>query len=184
MRIPFARTSAETNLFMELNPCSCGNGAFPGRQLPWGISVLEVSRQLTVRYDWDCPGCGTHREFDFRTPKDPEPFPRPGEQFRWGDGTTPSELLDPGEWMLVADRYAGSVRLTDPDRRVHCAMAAAAVDEVLLFVKRRLVGAHAVPRSAFWTPVGKARYEEMPFLFERPMLEVTRDTYRNLANEP
>src|SRR5690349_10970349 len=104
MRIPFARTSAETQLFLDLNRCPCGDGNFPGRGLPWSAAVLEVGPENTVRHDWVCPGCGQHRAYCFRTPAEPEPFPRAGDSFRWGDGVTPSELLDPGQWMIVADR--------------------------------------------------------------------------------
>jgi hypothetical protein len=169
MRIPLARTTVETHLFLALTPCSCGNGDFPGRGLPWSASVLDVGAQNTVRYDWDCPGCGRRRQYSFRTPGEPEPFPREGETFRWGDGATPSELLDPGQWMLVAERYA------DEDAR----RAAAAVDEILLFVKWRLLGGWSVPRSAFRTAAGRARHRRTPRDFSRDRLEIARDGYRD-----
>ncbi|WIM99012.1 hypothetical protein ACTOB_002641 [Actinoplanes oblitus] len=169
MRIPLARTSTETTLFLELSPCACGNGEFPGRGLPWSATVLDVGEENTLRYDWSCPGCGRYREYSFRTPGEPEPFPRQGEIFRWGDGVTPSQLLDPGQWMLVADRFA------EQDR----ARAAAAVDEVLLFVRRRMLGSWAVPRSAFRTAAGRARYRRDPREFTRDRLEIARDGYRD-----
>ncbi|BCJ46590.1 hypothetical protein GCM10010168_38870 [Actinoplanes ianthinogenes] len=170
MRIPFARTSAETTLFLELSPCSCGNGEFPGRGLPWSASVLAVGAENTLRYDWDCPGCGRYRQYLFRAPREPEPFPRAGEMFRWGDGATPSQLLDPGQWMLVADRYA----------RTDGVRAAAAVDEVLLFVRKRMLGGGwSVPRSAFRTAAGRARYRRAPREFTRDRLESARNGYRD-----
>ncbi|WP_067686177.1 hypothetical protein [Actinoplanes awajinensis] len=168
MRIPFARTSAETTLFLAFHPCPCGDGSFPGRGLPWSASVLDVGRENTVRYDWACPGCGHPREYRFRTPGEPEPFPRTGDIFRWGDGCTPSQLLDPGQWMLVADRYAAE----------DLAKAAAALDEVLLFVTRRMLGRYAVPRSAFRTEAGRARYRTGRSAFEKHRLESARDGYR------
>jgi hypothetical protein len=170
MRIPLARTSAETRLFLLLHPCACGDCDFPGRGLPWSTSVLAVGEQNVVRYAWDCPGCGRRREYDFRTPAEPAPFTHAGESFRWGDGVTPSELLDPGQWMLVADRYA-----TEDGAR-----AAAAVDEVLLFVRRGSIrrGRYAVPRSAFRTRAGRARYRRDRGEFSRDRLESARDGFR------
>ncbi|GAA4602535.1 hypothetical protein BJY16_004282 [Actinoplanes octamycinicus] len=169
MRIPFARTSAETTLFLQFARCPCGNGDFPGHGLPWSAAVLAVGEQNTLRYDWDCPGCGRYREYSFRTPGVPEPFPRAGEIFRWGDGVTPSQLLDPGQWMVVADRYA------DRDG----ARAAAAVDEVLLFVRKRMLGRWAVPRTAFRTADGWRRYRRDPREFTRDRLLIARDGYRD-----
>ncbi|GIE87055.1 hypothetical protein [Actinoplanes regularis] len=169
MPIPLARTAAETNLFLELHPCPCGDGAFPGHGLPWSTSVLAVGAENTVRYAWDCPGCGQRREYDFRTPGEPGPITRAGEIFRWGDGVTPSQLLDPGQWMLVADRFAAE----------DGARAAAAIDEVLLFVRRGpVLRRYVVPRSAFRTPSGRARYRRDRGEFSRKSLECTRDGFR------
>ncbi|BCY07797.1 hypothetical protein L3i22_028850 [Actinoplanes sp. L3-i22] len=123
----------------------------------------------TVRYAWDCPGCGRRRAYDFRTPAEPEPFPHAGENFRWGDGARPSELLDPGQWMLIADRFAAR----------DGARAAAAVDEVLLFVTRgSLLRRWSVPRSAFRSRAGRARYRRNRGEFSRERLESARDRLR------
>ncbi|GAA3388212.1 hypothetical protein GCM10020369_33500 [Cryptosporangium minutisporangium] len=138
--------------------------------------------ELGSRYDGECPACGAAREFLFRLPAEAV-FP-PAGVVVYGDGT-PSELLDPGEWLWVADRYAGSVPadtsgLDDAARaqvRVRIGAAAAAMDEVLAFVP---TDADAVPPDAVRSELGRAVYEEEPGRFDRDRLEVIRDTYRAL----
>jgi hypothetical protein len=176
-----ARTSTEAHLYLDLHPCECGESS-----LPWASSVIELDEEdLGSRYDGPCPSCGTHREFTFRLPAELV-LPKPG-QIVYGD-STPSELLDPGEWMWVADRYSGSVKadtsgLDEAERlqaRMRVSAAAAAMDEVLKFVP---IGADWVPPEMFRTEVGRAMYDDMSGRFDRPRLEVVRDTYRQIIEE-
>ncbi|MGH3933348.1 MAG: hypothetical protein ACRDTF_25605, partial [Pseudonocardiaceae bacterium] len=131
---PLARTSMEARLYLDLHPCGCGEAT----ALDDG-AILTTSGGLTSRVWGTCPGCGKYREFVFRTP-DPVTVPTVGI-VTFGDGT-PSELLDPGEWLWVADQYAGEpggdTSGLDPRARraarQRAATAVAAVDEVLAFL--------------------------------------------------
>ncbi len=135
------------------------------------------------RYEGSCPKCGSRREFVFRIP---EKVVLPGPVVDLGPGG-PSELLDPGEWLFVADRYErvvpGKVTPGTEAARVarqHLGTAIAAINEVLAFVSD---GADAVPPKAFRTERGRAVYDEQPGRFRRDHLEVVRDTYLRILAE-
>lgn len=178
--VPLARTNTEAHLYMDLRPCDCGESGFPRSS-----AVIELGDELASRYAGACPGCGTRREFVFRLPDDIQ-YPVAG-QVVYGDGA-PSELLDPGEWLWVADRYAGATPadvsdLDDEGRRqvrMRISAAAAAMDEVLAFVPP---GDEYVPTEAFWSDLGQAVRDEEPGRFYRDRLEVVRDTYRRILAE-
>jgi hypothetical protein len=175
-----ARTSKEAHLHMDLHPCRCGD-----RTRPADSAVLDLDGALASRYSGTCPSCGTQREFLFRLP-DELPAPRPGTVVFGAGG--PSELLDPGEWLWVADRYAAAApadatRL-GPDgareARRAVAYAEAAMGEVLAFVP---AGADAVPPEAFRSDRGRTVYGAEPGRFSRVRLEVVRQTYREILVE-
>lgn len=180
MPLPLARTSTEAHLYMDLRPCECGELSFPRES-----AVVEAGDDLASRYSGMCPTCGLYREYLFRLP-DQVVLPRPGVVV-FGDGT-PSELLDPGEWLWVADRYAGASPadvsgLGFEDRRrarQQLASAAAAMDEVLAFVP---ADGDTVPVEEFRTELGRAVLAEEPGRFHRDRLEVVRDTYREVLAE-
>lgn len=168
-----ARTVTEAYLFMELRPCTCGETGFASQK---GATRGHMTRSFSGA----CASCGVWREFVFRLPDEVVP---PGEA-RFGDGN-PSKLLDPGEWLWVADRYASgpadkSGLDEDARQRAHrqVALAAAAMDEVLAFVP---AGKSAVPAKAFRTERGRAVYAKEPGRFRRERLHVVRDTYRKIA---
>jgi hypothetical protein len=177
-RPPLARTSAEAHLYMDLRPCECGETAFPRA----GAIIELGGEELGSRYGGECPGCEAHREFLFRLPA--EAVLPPAGSVVYGDGT-PSELLDPGEWLWVADRYAGSVpadasgldEVARRQVRTRIAAAVAALDEVLAFVP---ADADVVPVDAVRSEIGHAVYAEEPGRFDRDRLEVVRDTYHRL----
>jgi hypothetical protein len=161
---PLARTAAEAHLFMDLRPCRCGESAFDRRS-----AVVEVEGDLATHYSGACARCGAAREFLFRLPEEIPP-PVAGAVRRFG-GDAPSELLDAGEWLAVADDHAG---------RDDAATAAAAMDEVLKFLP---VGADTVPDAALWSDRGRAVHAAEPGRFRRARLEAVRDTYRALAGD-
>jgi hypothetical protein len=180
MVLPLARTNAEAHLYMDLNPCSCGEIRFPRAS-----SVITTPEgDLASRYAGVCPQDGAEREFMFRLPERIMP-PPPDGLVAYG-GPEPSDLIDPGEWLSVADAYARSVPAdtatlaadglaTARSMLVH---AAAAVDEVLKFIP---AAADRVPEDAFVTDRGRAAYTKEPGRFRRPRLEAVRDTYRSIA---
>jgi hypothetical protein len=171
---PLARSPEEAHLFMELHPCACGAADFDRTS-----SVAEVDGGWLVRYEGRCTSCGRDRVFEFRR-ADETAIPAGGG---WAPGTRPSELLDAGEWLLVADAYGsvetgahGSVEAgRSPTWRTDLLAAAAALDEVLKFVP---AGAETVPDDAFWTARGRAVRDAEPGRFRRFRLEAGRAAYR------
>jgi hypothetical protein len=153
-----ARTIAEARLYMDLQPCqACGYLGFTGS----GQAVRAM-----VRFAGLCPRCKAAREFIFRMPD---------KTFEGFGGDAPSELLDPGEWLVVADlatRHAPAPAAAD------YALAAAAIDEVLKFIPS---GADAVPPQALHTVTGRAAYEQEPGRFLRSRLAAVAASYRTLA---
>jgi hypothetical protein len=136
----YARSYDEVYLYMMLRPCDCGEIELDRER--------RLSRQDGVwvhEYSGYCPRCGRERRFSFRMPDELPPMGGP----RYGADGEPSQLLDPGEWLVVADGYEERAAETR-DRagaRGLLASAAAATDEVLKFVPD---GAGEVPMSAFW----------------------------------
>lgn len=170
---------AEAHLYIDLRPCGCGEVLFPRAS-----AVIQAGNELASRYSGYARGCDTYREFVFRLPA--QILPSQPEVIAFGDGT-PSELLDPGEWLWVADRYArvfpaDVLDLDLPARQQarNTATAAAAMDEVLTFVR---AGGQAVPARAFRSERGREVYAREPGRFARDRLVVVRDTYRQILAE-
>lgn len=160
---------------MDLRPCACGEIRFARRR-----AITEENGEPIVTYTGPCATCGTEREFAFRHPDKPEE-PPPGDGARWFGAPTPSQLLDAGEWLHVADTAAAAVPSTDsaptPDVADELATAMGAIDEVLNCVP---AGADAVPASAFHTERGKSIYAADPARFEVARLRGSRTTYKDL----
>ncbi|TWD84384.1 hypothetical protein FB561_5571 [Kribbella amoyensis] len=165
-----ARTGDETLLYLELHPCpDCGT-----IETPWEHGLVESDGELVISYAGICATCGAERQYLFGLPETESvgPFPNFG-------GPEPSELIDAGEWMAVADRAAGSVPAGadlagDQEAAVVLQVARAAVEEVLKFVP---AGADAVPDNAFWTDDGQAVRAAEPGRFRLERLLVVRDSY-------
>lgn len=180
MTLRLARTPAEAHLFMDIHPCEvCGQEDFD-RQ----VAVVVVNGELASRYTGVCPECGNPREFTFLLP-DETPIPDPAAP-EFGDDR-PSELLDAGEWLWVADHLARAVP-AEPDgldgderrsARRTIRRAAAAMAEARKFVPP---GAAAVPREVLRTPTGRAVYDEEPGRFDARRLELVEGVYRELAD--
>ncbi|WP_432935711.1 hypothetical protein ACQPXM_21410 [Kribbella sp. CA-253562] len=167
-----ARTNDETLLFLELHPCpDCGS-----IETPWEHGLADEDGELVISYAGVCPGCGAEREYRFGLPEREAPL-RPFPNF---GGPEPSELLDAGQWMTVADSAAASVPVDAPagdeQARTVMAIARAAVEEVIKFVPP---DADAVPDDAFWTDQGRAVRDAEPGRFRIDRLLVVRDSYGN-----
>src|SRR2546421_8402360 len=100
-----ARSAPECRLYLDLHPCSCGATAFPVRH------VLRSGEgdALEAVYEGDCASCGLPRRFVFELDSATPPAPP-----AYG-GPQPSRIICPGQFLLVADRAAGSAVL-DPAR--------------------------------------------------------------------
>ncbi|MFG1794955.1 hypothetical protein [Nocardia sp. NPDC049149] len=144
---------------------------------------MLVEGDLGSRYQGVCPSCGAEREFTFRIPEQIE-IPS-ADEVRYG-GAEPSELIDPGEWLSVADSAANRAPadpagLSSQERAQQqhvLAIAIAAVDEVLKFIPE---GAETVPESAFGTERGRQVFAAEPGRFSRRRLVAVRAAYREVA---
>jgi hypothetical protein len=175
--LKLARTNAEAHLFMDLRPCACGERRFARQS-----AVVTIDGDLASRYTGTCARCGAERRFEFRLPQEILQPPASGVQF---GGDEPSELLDPGEWLSVADDYARRVPAgakLDGDAlraaRHDLATAVAALDEVRKFAPR---GAMEVPPAAFTTPLGRAIWDKEPGRFRLVRLAAVRKAYADAA---
>lgn len=180
MALRLARTNAEAHLYMEMNPCEvCGE-----REFVPDHGVIEVDGDLASQYVGGCPRCGTRREFVFRIPEDVI-FPDEEDPV-FGD-ERPSELLDAGQWLWLADLIARGTaaepapEMTPEQRRqtrLDLLTAAAATAEAAKFVP---AGSEAVPEEALWSETGRAIYHAEPGRFGRRRLDVVERTYRDLS---
>ncbi|WP_327254737.1 hypothetical protein [Streptomyces sp. NBC_01244] len=159
---------------MDLHPCECGGADFGRRH-----QLERLGDDLVAVYEGVCRGCGRDRRFEFVMAVEvPPPPPAYG-------GAEPSEIIDPGEFSDVADRYsrwAGLGLLNSPGSEHHkyqgaMASALAAVEEVFKFIPE---GQDAVPASAFTSARGRARYEKGPGKFSREILEIELDLTREV----
>jgi hypothetical protein len=176
MALPVARTRDEAHLYMDLHPCPrCG-----GVNVTWESALTSDEGRPARRYHGVCEGCQTLREFVFRLPERPA-LPGPGDLVFFG-GPEPSELFDAGEWRLLAEvgiREGSAPRSSDPtvnaERRQSFALAVAAFSEMLKFIPE---GADEVPESSFWTPHGRAAYDNNPAHFSRNYLERSYQSFQ------
>jgi hypothetical protein len=161
MTLPVARTILESMIYMELNPCACGESSFESTE---GHLLEGDGGQLVRRRIGVCPRCRAPREFVFGLPDIAQSGGESWGMFFGGD--EPSQLIDAGEWLLAAHNLASGYSTTpDPDPAVHdeqrerCTMAVAAINEVLKFIGP---GLDEPPDGAFWTERGRAKRVELP----------------------
>ncbi|WP_328999352.1 hypothetical protein OHA18_33525 [Kribbella sp. NBC_00709] len=172
MAFAVARTRDEAQLYLELHPCpDCGSV-----DAPWEQALVEIDGELVSSYAASCPGCDAEREYLFGLPARETPvhgWPTFG-------GPEPSELLDAGQWLDVADSAAAEVPADPAEAGKVLAVAQAAVDEVIKFVP---AGADDVPEDEFWTPEGRAVRDAEPGRFRLERLLMARDTYDALGRD-
>ncbi|MGW0434924.1 hypothetical protein ACWDV4_20590 [Micromonospora sp. NPDC003197] len=182
MVLPVSRTNMEAHLYMDLHPCACGEFRFTRKS---AVTALEDG-DLASRYTGECARCGQPREFVFRLPAEIS-MPPGGNAVSYG-GNEPSQLIDPGQWIGVADSYTSQVpgdfaRLDSEQRRRARAIltrATAAVDEVLKFIPD---DADEVPAAAFTSERGRQTYAKEPGRFRRNRLVAVRDAYAGMASQ-
>jgi len=116
-------------------------------------------------------------------------FEAPNDVSAHGDalgGSTPSRLIDPGQFVAHAARLAASLPLdpedVDPSWRAagtsRLSLAAKCVDEALKFVPAAW---DRVPPEAFFTAEGRAVAAAEPGRFERDRLQAVAEAYRDVA---
>lgn len=162
-----ARTKDEVLLYLELNPCpDCGTTA-----TPWQDGLAHEDDELVISYSTDCAGCGAERVYLFGLPER-----ETAESFPCFGGAEPSELIDPGQWLLIADGAAGAASQEPEAAGPMLRLARLAVEEALKFVPP---GAAAVPGDAFWSDEGRAVRDAEPGRFQLERLLVVRDSFAN-----
>ncbi|MEU8374170.1 hypothetical protein AB0C22_13710 [Micromonospora sp. NPDC048894] len=176
--LPALRTRDEADIYLDLRPCPrCGS-----METAWRDGPVTVRSRRAHRYAGRCADCDENREFLFEVSEDGDgpapPGPRPRTRFG-GDG--PSLLLDPGEWMLVADWCveawsSSDARGDDTGAADSLWTAVAAIEEVRKFLP---ADGEAVPESAFWSVRGRTVYHREPGRFRRRRLQVLLDLYLN-----
>jgi hypothetical protein len=178
----YARTFDEARLYMELRPCDCGETRLDSQ----GTAARAEAGGWLQEYVGFCPRCGRRRSFTFEMPPGPTV---PRVDISYGPPDEPSRLLDPGEWLTVADAFADNARLVlsavdptgdDLGDAYHLLMAAeAATAEVLKFLPP---DATRVPASAFRAEAGLPVLEVAPERFEAAALgRDLADRHRALA---
>lgn len=166
MTLPIARTRDEARLYLDLTPCECGS-----TDAAWKHGTGMVDGELVSAYDARCADCGAEREYFFGLPAR-----ETGGEFPNFGGPEPSQVLDPGRWLALADQLASMLPPDDPQTSNEAlALAAAAVAEVIKFVP---AGEDAVPPEAFWTEEGRQVYDAEPGRFQRDRLKIVEQTYR------
>jgi hypothetical protein len=173
MTAPLARTRHEANLFVDVTPCECGEPRLPRSR----AEITLPDGSPGARLAGTCPRCGRERVFQFRVPEVSEDVPADDEVI-FGFRSTPSELLDVGQWVAVAQAYAGAVppdpaALTGAERDLARRQLMAAVGAVIEALKFQRVRAE----PTFWSDLGRATYERDPGLFTVFRLEELQFRY-------
>lgn len=162
---------------MDLHPCACGEFRFDRNS-----TLVEHGRGVISVYEGACENCGAVRRFEIRLP-DEQP-PAGGGGVIYG-GDEPSTIIDPGQFLQVADDHAAQAprSLDGLDERQQrwarrdVQVALACVAEVVKFIP---AGEDRVPETAFTSAEGRAVYEREPERLSRARLDSARDAYLEL----
>jgi hypothetical protein len=178
---PLARSQAEADLYLFHQPCrTCGHTqVLTVRGFSFQPRDGHELRWLRTR----CDNCGAQDEYAFRFPPDGQPAPDTGP-LRFG-GPEQSQLLDPGEWLLLTGDMVGGLP-PDPqglEPKVRRALrdridiALAAVGEAGKFLDPE---EDVVPAVAFWSRGGYELFVSQPWLFSREQLASQAAGYQDL----
>ncbi|WP_225731156.1 MULTISPECIES: hypothetical protein [unclassified Nocardia] len=178
--LPISRTTREAHVFMDMTPCDCGDTRFERADALHPLGDGRFVRQ----YTGTCETCREPREFTFLLPDDAE---TPAGDLEFG-GPLPSQLIDAGGWLWVADEYAAAVPpnpyLLDGAERdqvaTWLASAIAALDEVRKFIPP---GGAELPPTRLWTRLGLDMYARDPGRLRLDRLQATQDAYRDYLAE-
>jgi hypothetical protein len=167
-----SRSILEQQGYMLLHACECGTRELLKDEAG---EPLSEGRVLT-RWTGTCGSCGRAREFEF---DGPEIGPGVSKRFTRTYGHGLSEIIDPGEFLWLAEHHArkapsdpaGLTVLARAYARGYLAMAVAAVDEALKFLPP---GAFDMPAAAFTSKTGTEMWQAEPGRFSRARLEAYR----------
>lgn len=167
---PLARTFTEAGLYLTYQPCRvCGLASLD----VGGFTFETVGGYELDVIDTTCVNCGDQDEHQVRLPL--HQVESTGGHLRFG-GPEPSELFDPGDWLLLSGAVLAEVpedgldRLSADQRshyRKQVDAAISAVEEALKFLED---GEAAIPSDSFWSDAGYELYLKQPELFRRDRL--------------
>ncbi|GAA2867304.1 hypothetical protein Acy02nite_10320 [Actinoplanes cyaneus] len=175
MTVPLARSSLEAHLFIDITPCDCGESRLPRSS----TTITLPDGTLGVRYSGVCPSCGRSRVFEFRLPEfEVEQQP---DRVTYGS-LVRSELIDAGQWVATAARYAALVPdpatgLTGDERRIARTRLNAAVSAVFEAERFLTDESDEMPESAFWSVQGRELFATARDQFHRDDLADLRSRY-------
>ncbi|AEV82489.1 DNA-directed RNA polymerase subunit beta' [Actinoplanes sp. SE50] len=171
MTVLVAQTYAEAYLYLDLTPCECGETAF---------TPSVVAEADCVRWFGVCPRCGRERSFRFRFGDRPD-------STGFSHREAPSELIDAGQWLWVAERYLSGVPQSipgiralprDQQKTVQALLdvADAALDEAAKFWTT-MEDDEDLPESALWTGWSRQARAAAPERFRRRWLSDQRSRW-------
>lgn len=182
-----ARSLDEARLYIELQRCqTCGRTELVAEG---GPEFGELDGHPVFWLEAVCGNCTQRERFVFRAPERLTTAAPGFRRFQGFGGPASSELIDPGEWLVLADLL--TAQLPEPDQlavdeltpeqrgqlREQVDFAAAAIVEVLKFIPD---GRDEVPDYSFRTPQGRATYHQQPWSFTRAALRLQLDRYERL----
>jgi hypothetical protein len=161
-----ARTDAEAFEYLLFERCACGYLTTP-EDPDDDIVTAKLTGVHWIGYD--CPSCDREVSIGYtRT----EPPREPAEEFFYGRGPQPSQLIDAGGWARAAVRQCDEAvrgiaalggKAPSGDQMTWLAgaltRAAAAAEEALRFLPP---GAAVLPDDAFFTEVGREQRQRDP----------------------
>jgi hypothetical protein len=172
LMLPFVRTYNEAILYIRLRPCGCGE-----TEATWLDVRLTLDDAPARYFTAECPGCGRPREFTLAMPAEAKQLP----DLVFGEGDEVSRVIDPGEWLGVADLYGrraeellSNEELSDDDvNAIYYALSArvSAFDEILKFLPPK---ADIMPEWLCRSTTGRAIYEQQTARFVRGTLFAER----------
>jgi hypothetical protein len=170
-RMLVARTAAEAHLYVDLECEALGEVPIERKQRPASKRNVRQVIEFTM-YEVRCQS-GKLLEFEFSVlPKE-----RPGlrRSVSYG-GKEPSQLLDAGDWMLIADRHVGKAPksvagMSEKARKLakeDLQIAIACVDEILKFIRP---GETSVSSTTLTGNRGKTYFNKDVRRFRRDQLD-------------
>src|SRR5262245_787977 len=153
-----ARSSAECHLYIELRACECGEG-----RSPWKHRLESRADAQIAVYEGRCDRCSAPWTFEFALDAEACAIGKFG-------GTKPSQIVDAGQFLAVADAAAravsADVSALDERQRARALMlrAVAAIEEVFKFIP---LGADRVVADSLFSVRGKEMYLAEPGRFRK-----------------
>lgn len=165
-----ARTPLECRLYIELHPCDCG-----GAVVDIAHRLVTRDDTLCARYQGRCLRCAKDLEYLFALDSEIAAATAFG-------GTTPSTIIDAGQYMAASERAAKQLQVGGPsdqqaNARALLTRAIACLNEVIKWIP---AGDDQVPMSAFFTSEGRRVHMEDPGRFRRERLLAVLAAFREM----